>query len=108
MVTVGELASWLDRVETELALQRLVAEYCIGADHDDLARFRAVWTDDAVRDAAGDDRDDEEHRFRGIEAIAAAVQGQWATFPRMQHATANLAAAGKDRYRRSALARSGS
>ncbi len=79
----------LERVETQLALQRLAADYCVGADQQDLSRWLAVWTQDAVWDAAGDDLDDDEHRFRGIEAIAAAVQGQWATFPRMQHAGAN-------------------
>lgn len=89
MVTLDELAARLERVETELALQRLAADYCIGADQQDLGRFTAIWTQDAVWDAAGDDPDDEEHCFHGVEAITAAVQGQWATFPRMQHATAN-------------------
>jgi hypothetical protein len=89
MTTLEELAARLERVETQLALHRLAADYCIGADQEDLARFAAVWTDEALWDAAGDDPDDEEHRFRGVQAITAAVQGQWATFPRMQHATAN-------------------
>jgi hypothetical protein len=86
---VDDLARRLERVETLLALQRLASDYCIGADQHDLPRWRAVWTPDAVWDAAGDDPEDTEHCFRGIEAITAAVQGQWATFPRMQHAGAN-------------------
>lgn len=89
MVTLQDLANRLERVETELALHRLAADYCIGADQEDLARFTAIWTTDALWDAAGDDPGDDEHRFRGIDAITAAVQSQWATFPRMQHATAN-------------------
>lgn len=90
MVTIEELAARVEQLETQLALQRLAADYCIGADHQDLPRFRAIWTADAVWDAAGDaDPKNEEQCFRGLEAITAAVQAQWATFPRMQHATAN-------------------
>jgi hypothetical protein len=89
MVTLQEVADRLERVETELALHRLAADYCIGADQEDLARFVAIWTAGALWDAAGDDPADDEHRFRGIDAITAAVQMQWVTFPRMQHATAN-------------------
>lgn len=89
MTTIEQLAARLERVETQLALHRLAADYCIGADQQDAARFAAIWTDDALWDAAGEDPDDEEHRFRGIEAITAAVRGQWETFPRMQHATSN-------------------
>jgi hypothetical protein len=88
MVTLEELAARLDRVETQLALHRLAADYCVGADHRDEQRWRSVWTPDAVWDAAVDDSDDQ-HRFRGITAITAAVRAQWATFPVMQHATAN-------------------
>jgi hypothetical protein len=83
-----DLVRRLEQVETQLALQRLASDYCIGADQQDEARWRAVWTDDALWDAAADP-DDEEHRFRGMEAITAAVRDQWSTFPRMQHAGAN-------------------
>ncbi|MFC3690276.1 nuclear transport factor 2 family protein [Aquipuribacter hungaricus] len=90
MVTIEDLAARLEQVETQLALHRLAADYCIGADQEDLERFAGVWTDGALWDAAGDDlEDDEEHRFHGLEAILAAVRGQWATFSRMQHATTN-------------------
>lgn len=87
--TIEDLAARVERIETHLELQRLAADYCIGADQQDLFRFRAVWTEDAVWDAAGDDPDHDEQRFRGIEAITTAVEAQWAAFPRMQHATAN-------------------
>ena len=79
----------LEQVETQLAMQRLAADYCVGADQQDLSRWRGVWAEDAVWDAAGEDPDDDEHRFHGIGDITAAVQQQWATFPRMQHAGAN-------------------
>ena len=89
VVSIEDLAARLDRVESELALRRLAANYCVGADQEDLARFTAIWTHDALWDAAGEDAEDQEHRFAGIEAITAAVRGQWETFPRMQHATSN-------------------
>jgi hypothetical protein len=89
MTTLDDLAARLERVETQLALHRLAADYCIGADQQDLARFTAVWTEDGLWDATGDEPDDAEHLFRGVQAICTAVQEQWATFPRMQHATAN-------------------
>lgn len=89
MVTLEDLTARLEQVETQLALHRLAAEYCVGADQADLARFVRIWTNGALWDTAGDDPEDEEHRFRGVEEILAAVRGQWATFPRMQHATAN-------------------
>jgi len=83
MTTIERLAARLDRVEAELALHRLAHNYCVGADHADLARWAAVWTPDAVWET-GPDR-----IFVGIEAICAAVKQQWRTFPIMQHATAN-------------------
>ncbi len=89
MVTIEDLAARLEQVETQLALHRLAADYCIGADQEDPDRFAGVWADGALWDAAGDDPEGEEHRFRGLEAILTAVRGQWAAFPRMQHATAN-------------------
>jgi len=89
MVTLQELADRLERVETEVALHRLAADYCIGADQVDLARFTTIWTSDALWNAAGDDSDDDEYRLRGTDAITTALKGQWATLPRMPHATAN-------------------
>jgi ketosteroid isomerase-like protein len=83
MTTIEQLAARLDRVETQLALHRLAHNYCVGADHRDLARWASVWTPDAVWET-GPDR-----IFTGIDAIRGAVQEQWATFPIMQHASAN-------------------
>jgi hypothetical protein len=83
VTTIEALARRLDRVEAQLALHRLAYDYCIGADHRDLQRWRSVWTADAVWETSAD------RRYVGIEAICAAVQDQWRTFPIMQHATAN-------------------
>jgi hypothetical protein len=83
MTTLGDLAARLDRVEAELALHRLAHNYCIGADHRDRVRWEAIWTTDAVWET-GPDR-----IFTGIDAVRAAVEQQWRTFPIMQHATAN-------------------
>lgn len=78
-----DLAARLDRVEAELALHRLVYEYCVGADHRDLARWRGVWTPDAVWQVRPD------QQFVGVDAICEAVQRQWRRFQTMQHATTN-------------------
>lgn len=83
VVTIESLALRLERVEAQMALHRLVHDYCIGADYRDLHRWTSVWTTDAVWETSPD------RRFVGIEAIRAAVQDQWRTFPIMQHATAN-------------------
>jgi hypothetical protein len=83
VTTVEDLARRLEGVEAESALHRLAHDYCIGADRRDLERWRSVWTTEAVWET-GPDR-----RFAGIEAICAAVQDQWRTFPIMQHASAN-------------------
>ncbi|WP_369431639.1 nuclear transport factor 2 family protein [Quadrisphaera setariae] len=89
VVTLQELADRLERVETELAVHRSAADHCIGAAQEDLARFASTWTADALWDAPGDDPDDDEHRFRGLDAITAAVKGQRDASPRVQHATAD-------------------
>jgi ketosteroid isomerase-like protein len=86
------LAARLDRVEAELALRRLVHDYCIGADHRDAKRWDAVWTDDAVwRITPGWEPFEEEdiRVYRGRAEIRHAVEEQWAAFPVMQHATSN-------------------
>lgn len=74
----------LDIVESELALRRLVAEYCHGADKRDLARFLAVWTPDA-RWVLGDDVE-----MRGHDAIRAVVERQWLAYRSYHHLTSNL------------------
>ncbi|MFB9906937.1 nuclear transport factor 2 family protein [Allokutzneria oryzae] len=78
------LAERLDRVESELAIQRLVHEYCHGADKQDLRRFTAIWHEDAVWAPSPD------QRFNGIDAIRAGVKAQWQSFQQMHHWTANL------------------
>ena len=83
MDVIADLAARLDRVEGELAIRRLVADYCVGADRRDLATWAGVWTADAVWQTSPD------QNFVGVEAICAAVQQQWRAFPVMLHATAN-------------------
>jgi len=83
--SVGVLAERLERVETELALRRLVHDYCIGADHRDIDRWREVWTEDAVWETSPEP----DRIYRGRAAICEVVAGQWETFPVMQHATSN-------------------
>ncbi|MEU2587333.1 nuclear transport factor 2 family protein [Streptomyces avermitilis] len=79
------LVKRLERVETELALRRLVHDYCIGADHQDAERWSNVWTEDAVWETGSDP----ERIYRGRAEIREAVELQWATFPVMQHSTSN-------------------
>ncbi len=81
----GTVEARLDGLETRVALADLVADYAIGADGHDLARWRAIWCDDAVWMAG----EQEDQTFRGLDRICWAVQRQWATFPRMQHAMSN-------------------
>jgi ketosteroid isomerase-like protein len=78
-----DLETRVHRIESELAIRRLVAEYCHGADTRDLDRFIAVWAPAAVWQV-GDDPGHE-----GREAIARVVQAQWATFPQYVHWTTN-------------------
>jgi ketosteroid isomerase-like protein len=80
-----DLETRVDRIEGELAIRRLAAEYCHGADKRDLDRFLAVWAPTAVW-KVGDDAGHE-----GRDAIARAVQAQWATFPQYVHWTTNHA-----------------
>jgi len=80
-----DLDTRLDRIESELAIRRLAAEYCHGADKRDLDRFLAVWAPNAVWQV-GDDPGHE-----GREAIARVVRAQWATFPQYVHWTTNHA-----------------
>ncbi|WP_405835199.1 nuclear transport factor 2 family protein [Streptomyces sp. NBC_01518] len=83
MTMLGNFTARLDRVEAEFALRRLAHGYCVGADHRDRLRWEAIWATDAVWET-GPDR-----IFIGFDAICAAVEQQWRTFPVMQHATAN-------------------
>src|SRR3954467_2128460 len=80
-----DLITRLERIEAELALHRLAQHYCVAADHRDLELWREVWTPAAVWETSADP----EYIFTGIDAICAAVQRQWETFPVMQHGTVN-------------------
>jgi ketosteroid isomerase-like protein len=83
MGLIEDLVARLDRVEAELALHRLAYDYCIGADHRDLARWQQVWASDGVWETSPD------RTYRGAEQITAAVTAQWQAFPVMQHSTVN-------------------
>lgn len=87
MSDVDHVLARLEQLEAAQAIQRLAHDYCIGADSRDHDRWEAVWTSDAVWATGAE----EENIFRGLPEICAAVQRQWRTFPRMQHATANHA-----------------
>ncbi|WP_307504525.1 nuclear transport factor 2 family protein [Clavibacter sp. B3I6] len=78
-----DLDTRLDRIESELAIRRLAAEYCHGADKRDLDRFLAVWAPDAVW------RMGDEVSYEGHEAIAEVVRAQWTTFAQYVHWTTN-------------------
>lgn len=83
---MDEATTWtdrLDRVESVLDIQRLVAEYAHGTDKCDLDRFLAVWHPDAVWDVGTS-------RFTGLDEIRAAIEHQWLVQPQMHHWTANL------------------
>ena len=82
---MSDLLARLERVESELALHRLAHNYCVAADHRDLDLWRTVWTPDAVWETSTDP----DYVFTGLDAICAAVQRQWQTFPVMQHGTVN-------------------
>ncbi|MBA2554158.1 MAG: nuclear transport factor 2 family protein [Geodermatophilaceae bacterium] len=83
MTDIEQFGQRLDRVESELAIRRLAYEYCHGADKRDPARWAAVWSDDAVWAVSPD------QEIVGVEAICAAVAGQWDFFRQMHHFTAN-------------------
>ena len=83
MGSLEDVEARLDRVETELALHRLVQDYCVAADHRDVRLWASVWTEDAVWETRPD------AVCTGIAEITGAVETQWRTFPLMLHATAN-------------------
>ena len=83
MTMPGNFTARLDRVEAEFALRRLAHDYCVGADHRDRVRWEAIWATNAAWETGPD------WIFIGFDAICAAVEQQWRTFPIMQHATAN-------------------
>lgn len=82
---VSDIDERIDRLESESAIRRLVAEYCHGADKRDLDRFLSVWTPDAVWQMS------DEVSFHGPAEIARVVQTQWRAFAQYVHWTTNLA-----------------
>ena len=83
MSSLIEIAQRLERVESALAIQRLSADYCRGADRRDLDVLLSVWTPAGVWKV----RDDLD--FTGREQIAAAIGEQWRGFSCAFHRTLN-------------------
>lgn len=79
--SIADLVARLDRVESELAIRRLAADYAHGADKRQIDRFLSVWHDDGVW-VAGDE-------FSGHDAIRQAVERQWDGFAQMHHLNGN-------------------
>ncbi len=80
------LTARVDRLESESAIGRLVADYCHGFDKRDWNRFRGVWHDDAqwvIVDAGVE--------FAGVTAILAQGRRMWTEYGILQshHHNAN-------------------
>ena len=80
---IESIVQRLERLESIDAIRDLVARYCWGADHRDVAAWDSVWAPGAVW-KVGPARS-----FVGGDEIRGAVERQWAAFPQMLHATAN-------------------
>jgi RimJ/RimL family protein N-acetyltransferase/ketosteroid isomerase-like protein len=80
---IAALLERVERLEAEAQIRDVAARYCWGADHRDLPTWESVWAPDAVWQVRPD------LAFTGIDQIRAAVQRQWASIPRMLHATSN-------------------
>jgi len=80
---LASIAVRLERLEAIDGIRDLAARYCWGADHRDADVWDSVWTPDAVWQVGSS------RSFVGAEEIRGAVEQQWASFPRMVHATAN-------------------
>lgn len=80
---IAALLARVERLEAEAEIRDVAARYCWGADHRDLPTWESVWAPDAVWQVR------EDLAFTGIDEILAAVQCQWASIPRMLHATSN-------------------
>jgi gamma-hexachlorocyclohexane dehydrochlorinase len=76
----------LDWLETRLALQDLVSDYCLGFDKRDMARFIAIWWPDAVWEIGPPFGD-----FIGHEGVNHAVYDiLWPAWGTSTHYTTNL------------------
>ena len=72
----------LARVEAELAVRTLIADYAIGLDAQQADRFMSVWSADAVWVNGGTE-------YRGAEAIRAELDRQWQNRSLVHHWTTN-------------------
>ena len=76
----------IDLLETRLALQDLTSDYCLGFDKHDMARFMAIWWDDAVWEIGPPFGD-----FVGHEGVIhAVVDILWPAWANTTHYTTNL------------------
>jgi gamma-hexachlorocyclohexane dehydrochlorinase len=76
----------LDWLETRLALQDLVSDYCLGFDKRDMARFIAIWWPDAVWEIGPPFGD-----FVGHDGVNRAVYDiLWPAWGTSTHYTTNL------------------
>ena len=76
----------LDWLETRLALQDLVSDYCLGFDKRDMERFLAIWWPDAVWEIGPPFGD-----FVGHEGVVHAVEDiLWPAWGASTHYTTNL------------------
>lgn len=80
---LSDVEERLELLEAELAIRRLVAVYCHGADKRDLDRFLSVWASNASWVLS------DEATFRGHDAIASVVRRQWEAFAGYVHWTSN-------------------
>jgi len=83
-MSMHELEARLDAVESQLAIQRLVAEYAQAFDNHDEKLLRGIWHEGAVLalgDAFGN--------FTGVDAIIESAHTNWAQMPHMHHWMAN-------------------
>jgi gamma-hexachlorocyclohexane dehydrochlorinase len=81
-----DLVARVERLETELALSRLVSNYCHGMDRRDMGLFLSIWADDAVyrtNTQFGDYKGKAEIE-RGVREV------MWPAFSATHHWTMNL------------------
>lgn len=81
---MGAIDQRLDRLESELSIRRLVAEYSHGADKRDIDRFLSVWAPDAVWQMSAT------VSFQGKRAIERVVRAQWRAFAQYVHWATNV------------------
>jgi uncharacterized protein (TIGR02246 family) len=73
-MTTLDIVAALEEVKARQAVERLVAEFALGYDNQDLDRVMATWHPEAVWTIAPD------RVLDGLDAIRAAIQGHWAKY----------------------------